>query len=119
MIAVPLVPIAPLLAEQMLTGDWVIALVGAVITSVITAMIAWKKGQMSGSAIETDHLMTRRESDIKVAAFDARLGSLEKRFDAHLGQVRHELTELSDRMTQNHAEVLRAIGRLEGRVTRD
>lgn len=126
--------LVPLLAQtadgtdQVLPVTLVVTLVSAIVTAAITAVLAHAKGKRDGVAAaqeiavtpqplevrESQPMVSRRECMVVVEGFDSRLGSLERRFDAHLSEVRHEMAALNERIVANQNEVLRAIGRLEG-----
>jgi hypothetical protein len=58
--------------------------------------------------------VTRRECNVAQANFELRLATLERRFDAHLVDVKADITELHEKLNTHHADIMRALGRLEG-----
>lgn len=70
---------------------------------------------------ESETFMPRRECHANHAVFEARLSGLERRLDAALTGWKQDVTQLHEKINESekqsaarHAEVMRAIGRLEG-----
>ena len=122
-----------LLAEQMLSGEWVVGLVAAVVSAAVAAALAHHRGKAAGIAAagamevtpqplrvaQADEPVGRREYELRCATASARLEAVERRLDTHLAEVQHEIGQLHERITKNHQETLRAIGRLEGLNLKD
>jgi len=64
---------------------------------------------------EVEPPMSRRECLIKHDHFETRLATLERRFDSHLVEVKNDLASLHEKINEHHIDVMRAIGRLEGK----
>ena len=58
--------------------------------------------------------MSRRECSQHNATFNLRLLNLEQRFDKQQDSIKAEISDLHEKMNSHHAEIMRAIGRLEG-----
>lgn len=70
---------------------------------------------------EVERFMTARECQASHSVFEARLCAVERRLDSHLQEVKHDISALHEKINEGvkesaaqHAEVMRAIGRLEG-----
>lgn len=59
--------------------------------------------------------VSRRECGLHHAGFEARLSHLERRFELLQGDIKKEACEMRDAIANHHAEIMRALGRLEGR----
>ena len=60
--------------------------------------------------------MSRREQTLIYGNLDARLTSVERRLDKHLMKVKADIAGLHEKINEQHGDLMRAIGRLEGRV---
>jgi len=58
--------------------------------------------------------VTRRECIASQSNYDVRLATLERRFDAHLVDVKADISDLHSKLNQHHADIMRSLGRLEG-----
>lgn len=101
------------------------ALIG-VLTAVAGLGVAIKKIFFSAppqpfETREVEGLMSRRECNVMHGHFEVRLATLERRFDAHLVDVKDDIGGLHQKINDNHSEVMKAIvglnratGRMEG-----
>lgn len=64
---------------------------------------------------EQQEWITRREHASNHSAFEARIATLEHRFDLSHAGFKKDLAELRETSARNHSEIMRAIGRLEGK----
>lgn len=100
---------------------WKLVAIAAIVVNLIL-LVKKLMGKGEARAILNDPLnvrehpevMTRRECGLLNAQFEARLAVLERRFDTQQHDIKTELSEIHGRITANHSETMRAIGRLEG-----
>lgn len=64
---------------------------------------------------EHQEFISRRECSLHHETFNARLVTLERRFELHQDGIKSEIADLHEKMNDHHGEVMRAIGRLEGK----
>jgi hypothetical protein len=94
-------------------------LVGA-LALVLTIAVAWKKVFYPNRIAQPFEVSTakewvsRHEAAVCQANFDQRLATLERRFDAHLVDVKADIADLHEKLNTHHGDIMRALGRLEG-----
>ena len=119
---------APAAADAtMLPGGWVISLVGAVIAAVAAAAAGWKIGERTlETRIAGQPIGVRRVPDAATSGdikkIHDRLRAVETRTERILAELRAEdeartlrLHDRIDKQDQSLREILRALGRIEGR----
>jgi len=103
---------------------WKMVLALSVLAGIAVAVkkVFFSKFPQPFSVMETEVFMSRREATQHFAIFEARILAVERRLDKDLSEMRVEIGALHEkinhgvaRAAEQHAEVMRAIGRLEGR----